>query len=271
MCPLQAIQTVYRSVGRLQQYTASSRIVTHQSLQQLRQRSMQPRSSDIAATASSPRGQCTQANETDPNAREVLQFWLGDHYADAKANSFPADKMKLWFMGGPEVDREMTQRFGAVLQHAAADGLPDWNRSYNGLAAVLLMDQFARNVYRGTPRMFALDGAAMTKANSLITTGDAAALPMIHRAWLVYPFMHSEKLQDQQMCVSLVKQMIADCEELEGADQVKNYLHQSLSYAHAHLKVIQDWGRFPHRNQVLGRSHTPEEQSGLADGSIPKF
>lgn len=74
-----------------------------------------------------------------------------------------------------------------------------------------------------------------------------------------------------QKCVSLVKQMMADCEELEGADQVKKYLQQSLSYAQAHLKVIQDWGRFPHRNQLLGRSNTPEEQSGLADGSIPKF
>lgn len=89
---------------------------------------------------------------------------LGDHYADAKANSFPADKMKMWFTGGPEIDRvcqkvvtccvlatheklpsqEMTQRFGAALQHAADNGLPDWHRSYNGLAAVLLMDQFVR-------------------------------------------------------------------------------------------------------------------------------
>lgn len=119
--------------------------------------------------------------------------------------------------------------------------------------------------------MFALDGAAMTKANTLITTGNAADFPIMHRVWLIYPFMHSEKLQDQQKCVSLVKQMMADCEELEGADQVKKYLQQSLSYAQAHLKVIQDWGRFPHRNQLLGRSNTPEEQSGLADGSIPKF
>ncbi|KAL3158907.1 hypothetical protein ABBQ32_011622 [Trebouxia sp. C0010 RCD-2024] len=81
--------------------------------------------------------------------------------------------------------------------------------------------------------------------------------------------MHSEKLQDQQMCVSQVKQMNADCQELEGADQVKNYPQQSLSYAQAQLKVIQDWGRFPHRNQILGRSHTP--QKNKAGGQMGPF
>lgn len=74
-----------------------------------------------------------------------------------------------------------------------------------------------------------------------------------------------------QMCVSLVEKMIAGCEHLEGADQVKEYLRQSLSYAQSHLQVIQDWGRFPHRNHVLGRSNTPEEERGMANGSIPRF
>ena len=73
------------------------------------------------------------------------------------------------------------------------------------------------------------------------------------------------------MCVSLVQQMIKGCEELEGADEVKQFVQYSLSFAESHLKVIKDWGRFPHRNKVLGRADTPEEQRGMADGSIAKF
>lgn len=65
--------------------------------------------------------------------------------------------------------------------------------------------------------------------------------------------------------------MIDGCRDLEGAEEVKNHLQQTLGYAEAHLKVIKDWGRFPHRNAVLGRSDTPEEQKGMAEGSIPKF
>ena len=65
--------------------------------------------------------------------------------------------------------------------------------------------------------------------------------------------------------------MIEGCRDVEGADEVKNHLQQTLRYAESHLKIIEDWGRFPHRNQVLGRSDTPEEKTGLTDGSIPKF
>ena len=69
-----------------------------------------------------------------------------------------------------------------------------------------------------------------------------------------------------------MQRLIQGCRDTgEGADQVKDYLQQTLRYAESHLKVIKDWGRFPHRNQVLGRSDTPEEQRGMADGSIPKF
>ncbi|KAA6418933.1 MAG: hypothetical protein FRX49_11159 [Trebouxia sp. A1-2] len=150
---------------------------------------------------------------------------------------------------------DMKARFGHLLQHAAKTGLPEWQRHHNGLAAVLLMDQFSRNVYRGAAQ----------------DSGDAAQFVMIERLWLVLPFMHSEKLHDQQAAVRMVKDMLHEVKSIQDSAELQNYLQLQLGAADAHVKVIQQWGRFPHRNALLGRTNTPEEEQAFAEGSIPSF
>ena len=173
--------------------------------------------------------------------RDVVRYWL-------------EQPEKRLFSVDPGFDAELKDRFGALHAQAVAGGLSDWEDTTDGrLALVLLLDQMSRNLNRGTPGMFAHDAQALSLARRAIAEGDADVLPAAEMRWHVMPFMHSEDLQDQQRCVEL-------CREL-GLDD-------TLPHAIEHRDIIERFGRFPHRNRLLGRAMSEDEQEFLDQGGF---
>ncbi|KIY97844.1 hypothetical protein MNEG_10118 [Monoraphidium neglectum] len=220
--------------------------------------------------------------QLDPRAAAVLKFWLGDQAVDgdnvsaAALAQWPAEREKLWWRGGPDLDAEIKAKFGRDLEAVAAGELDGWEdptgtNPLNTLAGVILMDQFSRNVYRGTPGAFALDPKALSWAQRLAALEEARAWPHSFRIWIFMPFEHSESLEMQERCIALFEEEVARAEGGDGPPEAAGAARSVLGYAHAHLAVIKAWGRFPHRNAILGRESTPEEIAGMADGSIRKF
>jgi len=176
--------------------------------------------------------------------KEILDFWFG------KPEEAEYGKIrKFWFTKNPKFDQEVRSRFLWVYQQAAAGELDTWQTSlYNCLALIILLDQFPRNLFRSQPQAFASDPQALGIAQYAITEGfDQQLLPV--QRWFIYmPFEHSENLKHQYQSVELFSSLKDDPNCASGID-----------YAHRHLKVIERFGRFPHRNQILGRESTPEE------------
>ena len=164
---------------------------------------------------------------------EVLAFWFEELTPDD------------WFGGGDEVDNRIRDRFLA-LHEALRDGVPEsWRSTARGmLAAVITLDQFPRNLYRGDAQAFAADPAALALAKDAIERGLDRAMPKDERKFLYLPFEHSEDPAVQARSVELFA-------TLEDED--------TLGYALRHKEIIDRFGRFPHRNEVLGRESTPEE------------
>lgn len=159
-----------------------------------------------------------------------------------------------WFNSSPAFDEEVRARFLETYEAGARGELTDWERSaYGALALVLLLDQFPRNMFRSTPKAFASDEKAKQIADRAIAAGrDKAVDPQVH-TFFYMPFMHSEALADQERCVALMA---------EGGKQ------ENIKYAEIHRDAIARFGRFPHRNEILGRKSTPEEIAYLQSGGF---
>lgn len=175
--------------------------------------------------------------------------------------SSPDDVVSFWRDAGPErwfrkddaFDHAFRQRFQSAHEAAAAGMLDGWAASAPGaLALLILLDQFPRNAFRGTPRMFATDAQARDIADAAVARGLDQSVDASLRPFFYLPFMHAERLADQQRSVALN-------EPLGG---------EALAYARVHLDVIARFGRFPHRNAVLGRINTPDEQRFLDEGGF---
>ena len=186
--------------------------------------------------------------------RRVLDFWFGPAdspgYGTARA---------VWFESDSAFDAEVRQRFGAAIEPAAQGDLDGIAANAEGaLALIILLDQFPRNVYRGTARAFAHDARARSVAHDALAAGHDRALAPFMRPFLYLPFEHSEAMADQDRSVALFR--------AHGDER-------ALSFAIAHRDVIARFGRFPHRNAVLGRASTAEELAFLeqpgADFSKP--
>lgn len=171
---------------------------------------------------------------------EVVRFWR---------SAGPA----RWFKHSPQFDAEFRSRFLAAHEAAAAGALASWRDHAEGaLALVLLLDQFPRNAFRGTPRMYATDAQARQVADAALAARLDQEVETELRQFFHLPFMHSEELVDLERCVALN-------EALGG---------ESLRFALHHRDIIRRFGRFPHRNAVLGRKSTPEELRFLAEGGF---
>ncbi len=175
---------------------------------------------------------------------EILDFWFG------KPEDADYGKIrKFWFTKNLEFDQEVRSRFLSVYQQAAAGQLDEWQTSpHSCLALIIMLDQFPRNMFRSQPQAFATDPQALSIAQYALTQGfDQQLLPI--QRWFIYmPFEHSENLEYQRQSVELFSTLKDDPDCASGID-----------YAHRHLKVIERFGRFPHRNQILVRESTPEE------------
>jgi len=179
-------------------------------------------------------------------AKEILFFWFGEPRDD---EAYAKQQTAIWFAQNPQFDQEIEARFAADYQLAAGRKLMDWRETpSSGLALVLLLDQFPRNMFRGDPRAFATDPLAREVADHLIQRGFDQHLLPIERMFIYMPFMHSEDLADQQRSVALFRQLKQEHTHLDV-----------LSYAVRHREVIERFGRFPHRNVILGRPSTPQE------------
>lgn len=160
--------------------------------------------------------------------------------------------MQAWFNGGEAFDRECEARFLDAHLVAARRGHEDWLQTAEGaLALLVLLDQIPRNVFRGTGHAFATDGLARHYAEVALQAGHDRAVEPDLRAFFYLPFEHSEDLADQQRAVELFK-------------EIGNEVY--TKFAIEHLHVIERFGRFPHRNRVLGRVSTPDEQAWLDAG-----
>jgi uncharacterized protein (DUF924 family) len=169
---------------------------------------------------------------------EVIAFWR-----DAGPGK--------WFNGGDAFDAECRERFADAHMAAARRDFDGWMVSADGaLALVLLLDQIPRNIFRGSGHAFASDGLALHHAQQAIHAGLDVQVEQALRAFMYLPFEHCEAMAMQDRCIELMASLDENL----------------LGYAHAHRSVIERFGRFPHRNAVLGRSNTPAEQAWLDAG-----
>jgi uncharacterized protein (DUF924 family) len=156
---------------------------------------------------------------------------------------------KEWYRASETVDAEVAARFGKIYDALKKAVPPEWLETPKGfLAAILVLDQFPRNTFRGRPKAFATDGKALALAKLAVGEGMDAKLPPQQRAFIYLPFQHSEALADQARSVGLFTAL-------------GNPLN--LDYAIRHQDVIERFGRFPHRNEILGRDSTAEEEAFL--------
>jgi uncharacterized protein (DUF924 family) len=177
----------------------------------------------------------------------VHAFWF-----QGEPDRFRADP---WFRRSDAFDEAIRARFAALLDPAGELALSAWTATPRGtLALVLVLDQFPRNLYRGSPLAFASDPMARAVARAALAAGIERHLTKVERAFLYLPFEHSEHLADQDASVDLFT-TIADHPEMPTV----------LDYALRHRDVIRRFGRFPHRNAALGRPSTPEEEAYLAE------
>lgn len=177
----------------------------------------------------------------EPGPKEVIAFWR-----DAGP--------QRWFEKDLAFDQAMKERFQALHAAAAAGRKQDWAKTPEGaLALVLLLDQFSRNMYRGTPQAFAQDTMASDIARTAIEAGFDRQVPEALAFFFYMPFMHSERIADQEACVRFF--------HAHGAEE-------NLRYARLHEEAIRRFGRFPHRNPILGRHMSPAEQAYLDNGGF---
>ncbi len=169
---------------------------------------------------------------------EVLTFW------------FTEPTPLLWFNSNPKFDQTLRERFFSTYEAAAANQLADWEQTPSGaVALVIVLDQFPLNMFRGQAQSFATEAAARAVADRAIARGFDSELKPQERLFLYLPFMHSESLTDQNRSVRLFEELV---------------LEDSIRFAHHHHDLIKRFGRFPHRNAILGRNSTSEELAYLA-------
>lgn len=181
---------------------------------------------------------------------EILSFWFGEARDE---QAYYEERRDLWFAAAPQVDQNIRDLFMADYQLAAGRHLMGWQDApRTGLALVVLLDQFPRNMFRGDPRAFATDPLAREVAARLMQQDSDRLLLPVERMFVYLPFMHSENLSHQQQSVALFQQLA----------QERDYLG-STSYALRHKEIIERFGRFPHRNAIVGRASTPEELAFL--------
>ena len=189
---------------------------------------------------------------------ELLNWWFGE---GVTVSEIADEKHRLWFGYRPEQDAEARARFGDLVDQALAGGLSDWVESPHGwLALVLLLDQLPRMIYRGTPQAFAGDERALPLVREGMAHGGDVLLAPIQRVFIYLVLEHAENLgvQDQAVVQFETLHEIAELEE-------QKLFADFLDFAERHRQVIAKFGRFPHRNAVLGRTSSEAERAFLAE------
>jgi uncharacterized protein (DUF924 family) len=198
------------------------------------------------------------------DAKKVRDFWFGK--VPLAPEQLPR-RMDLWFGNASEevrrsVDEALRARFGALVERALNGELAQWaDGPRRRLSLVLLLDQFPRNIHRGTARAFAGDEQALGLALSGMQSAADAALNPVERIFFYMPLQHSELLEVQEESVAAYKRLAN-----EAPETIRDVFRGCVGFAERHREVIRRFGRFPHRNALLGRPSTPDEQAYMREG-----
>ena len=195
----------------------------------------------------------------DPRLAQVLEYWLG---AEQPTNVTALERQSLWFTKSEAVDEEIRHLFGGVMQEVLAGKLDaEAHAPLGRLALIIVLDQFMRNAHRGTPKSFAGDDKALQLALDGVAHGHDTdeSIPSVARIFFYLPLEHAENLAMQNHSVVAFEQL---AHESDPAN--RTFFDNTLDYARRHREVIERYGRFPHRNAILGRESTPEEKAYLA-------
>lgn len=196
-------------------------------------------------------------------AEEILEFW----FAETARDAFQIDaRMSHWFGDDPVVDQAVRERFAADVEAASGGALEDWAETARGrLALIILIDQFRRNIHRGTRRAYTKDHEVLKLTIHGIERGHDAELLPVERAFFYMPLQHSESLKVQDFAVQTYRALLDSVEPTHEAT-----FQTFLDFAELHRDIVARFGRFPHRNAVLGRQNTAEESVYLGEDA-PAF
>ncbi len=185
-------------------------------------------------------------------AAAILDYWFGD--LDNNSSSY-GEYFTLWYVKNPDTDSFIVQEFGGDLQKAVAGEYDDWlTHSEGRIAFIVLLDQFSRNIYRDKPESFSQDALALKIAIEGIELGHDKALTLPKRAFFYMPFEHSEDSSMQEESMRLFTELLND-----APNELKEFAKGALVYAEKHKAIIDQFGHYPHRNNIIGRVSTAKE------------
>jgi uncharacterized protein (DUF924 family) len=188
---------------------------------------------------------------------EIIQFWHGPAQESAEA---AAERRDWWYRGGEVVDDEIRARFGDLVDQARNGELSEWGQTSEGaLALILLLDQFTRNLFRNTIEAYSGDELAFEVVVKAIRTNLDKSLHPVSRIWLYHPFHHSEEVVAQDTGITLLKAL-----KRQGPAPWRPYIQRSIKGWTGHRDIVARFGRFPHRNHVLGRPSSRKEVTYLS-------
>ena len=192
---------------------------------------------------------------------DIHAFWFADSLNDpARAKA----RMAWWFGSDPDTDRLIAQRYTRVLEAAGAGALAPWEgKPLSCLALVVVLDQFPRNIHRAKPAAFEYDARALGVARRGLAAGYLQSLATIEQAFFLMPFQHCEDLACQRESVAHFGRMVDD-----ASPEWREVAQGVSDYARLHLEIVERYGRFPHRNAILGRASSAEEADYLASSAV---
>lgn len=192
--------------------------------------------------------------------QDVLDYWFGKLDEEGLPDAYHSNR---WFKATRSFDQELRHRFLSLILLASEGGVETWRKHPGGrLAEIILLDQFSRNVYRGIDLAFGNDRLARNLCREAMRLGHDMRLPPVQRAFMYMPLQHSEKLEDQALSVECYEQLLASTD-----GQLRTFLKSFLTHAREHAEVVEQFGRFPHRNKVLKRASTEQEMAYLSAGA----
>jgi uncharacterized protein (DUF924 family) len=198
------------------------------------------------------------------DAVAVLTYWFGDERDPIDSVASLERRGAMWFYGGVDIDREIAGRFGGDLERARRGELDDWAEvPLHRLALIVILDQFSRNVFRGTPLAFGQDPQAQRLAVGGLDAGQDQGLALHERMFFAMPLSHAEDRALQERGLASAERLVA-----EAPTAVRPFYERGCEMVRKHHDVVARFGRFPTRNAALGRSPTPEEITYLEELKI---
>ena len=191
------------------------------------------------------------------NWKQVLSFWFGENLDDPEVVE---EQHRRWFIANADTDQEIREKFTGLLEQADQGGCDDWRQELkSALALLLVFDQFPRNIFRGSARAFLFDGKARALTHECLRNGWDRQLHPLEATFIYLPLEHSEEFADQNRCVELYFSL-----QSRAPAGMEKMFAGFLEYGILHRDIIARFGRFPHRNDVLGRESTDEERDYMA-------